>query len=80
MKRKQKGFNDQSNKRYDVENDIIDNTEVLISTLCDYTDACILRFKNFAQFVKWTTKNDGATIDAAECLDLLMPMYNLIKI
>ena len=62
MKRKQKSFNDQSNKNYDIGNDIINNTEVLISNFCGYIDAYILGFKNFALFVKWTTQNDGTTI------------------
>ena len=34
--------NDQSNAKYDVENEIIYNTEVLKSNLCDYNDAFIL--------------------------------------
>ena len=36
-------------------------------------------FKNCASFVKCITKIDEATIDDAEDLDLVMPMYNLIK-
>ena len=34
--------NDQSNANYDVENEIIYNTEVLKSNICDYSDAYIL--------------------------------------
>ena len=34
--------NDQSNANYDVGNEIIYNTEVLKSNLCDYNDAYIL--------------------------------------
>ena len=34
--------NDQSNTNYDIENEIIYNTEVLKSNLCDYNDAYIL--------------------------------------
>ena len=34
--------NDQSNAIYDVRNEIIYNTEVLKSNLCDYNDAYIL--------------------------------------
>ena len=34
--------NDQSNTTYDIENEIIYNTEVLKSNLCDYNDAYIL--------------------------------------
>ena len=34
--------NDQSNTNYDIANEIIYNTEVLKSNLCDYNDAYIL--------------------------------------
>ena len=34
--------NDQSNENYDVGNEIIYNTEVLKSNLCDFSDAYIL--------------------------------------
>ena len=85
--------NDQSNANYDVGNEMIYNTEVLKSNLCDYNDAYILvrgnitiighqvtqeAFKNCAPFTKCIIKNDGTTIDDAEGLDLVMPMYNLI--
>ena len=75
-------------------NEIIYNTEVLKSNLCDYNDAYILvrgditvvaapatqvAFKNCAPFTKCITKIDGTTIDDAEDLDLVMPMYNLIE-
>ena len=33
-------------------------------------------FKNYEQFIKCIAKIDGATIDDAEDLDLVMPMYN----
>ena len=36
-------------------------------------------FKNCAPFTKCITKIDGTTIDDAENLDLVMPMYNLIE-
>ena len=36
-------------------------------------------FKNFAPFTKCVTNIDGAAIDDAEDLDLVMPMYNLIE-
>lgn len=52
VKRKRNSVNDQSSKNYDVGNDIINNTEVLISNFCDYTDVYILAFKNLALFVK----------------------------
>ena len=35
-------------------------------------------FKNCATFIKCTTKNDETTIDDAEDLDLVVPMYNWI--
>ena len=86
--------NDQSNANYDVGNEIIFNTEVLKSNLCDYNDAYLLvkcdiaivghqvtqvAFKNRATFTKCITKIDGRTIDDAEELDLVMPIYNLIE-
>ena len=85
---------DQSNANYDVGKEIIYNTEVLKSNLCDYNDAYILvkgditvaaapatqvPFKNCAAFTKCITKVDGTTIGDAEDLDLVMPMYNLIE-
>ena len=63
--------NDQSNTNYDIRNEIIYNTEVLKSNLCDYNDAFILvrcdisiigdnghkvAFKNCAPFTKSITK------------------------
>ena len=92
--RKWNMVNDQSNANYDIGNKIIYNTEVLKSNLCDYNDAYILvkgdvtvtavpaiqvSFKNCAPFTKCITKIDGTTIDDAEDLDLVMPMYNLIE-
>ena len=87
-------FNDPSNANYDVGNEIIFNTEVLKSHLCDYNDAYILvkgditvteapatqvSFKNFSPFTKCIAKVDGKILDGAEDLDLVMPMYNLIE-
>ena len=92
--RKQDIVHVQSNTNYDVRNEIIYNTEVLKSNLCDYNDAYILvrgditviaapttqvAFKNCAPFTKCITKIDGTTIDDAEDLDLAMLMYNLIE-
>ena len=86
--------NDQSNANYDVGNEIIYNTEVLKSNLCDYSDAYFLvrdyitvtvssgtqvSFKNCAPFTKCIAKTDERTIDYAEDLDLVMPMHNLIE-
>ena len=87
--------NDKSNAYYDEGNESINNTEVLKSYLCDYSDIYILvrgdiitaahnnktpvAFKNCAPFTKWLTKIDGATKEDAEDLDLVMLMYNLIE-
>ena len=86
--------NDQSNANYDVENEIIHNTEVLKSNLWDYNDAYILvrsniiiighqatqvAFRNCAPFIKCITRIDETTIDDAEDLYLVMPMYNLVE-
>ena len=83
--------NDQSNVNYEERNEIIYNTEVLRSNLCDDNNAYNLvkdnitvtaapatqvSFKNCAPFIRCITKNDEATIDDAEDLDLVMPIYN----
>ena len=85
--------NDNSNANYNARNEIIYNTEVLKSTLCDQNDAYILvtgdititgdngaevAFKNCAHFIICITKIDGTTIDDAEDLNLVMPIYNLL--
>ena len=69
-------------------------TQVLKPCLFDWNDACILitghitvvtdpsaevAFKNCAPFIKCFTKINGETIDYAEDLDLVMPLYNLIE-
>ena len=87
--------NDNSKANYNVGNEILYNTEVLKSNLCDYNDAYILvkdnittagcnlatevTFKKCAPFTKCITKIDGPTIDDAKNLDFVMPMYNLIE-
>ena len=86
--------NDQSNAIYDEGNEILHNTEVLKSNLCYYNNAYILvrgdipiigcqvtqvALKSCTPFIKFITKNDGATIDDAEDLDLVMPVYYLIE-
>ena len=70
-------------QNYHVGNEIIYNTEVLKSHLCDFNDAYILvkgnitvtaapetqvAFKNFAPFTKCITKIDGTALDDAEDL------------
>ena len=86
--------NDNSKANYGEGHEITYNTEVLKSNLCDYNDAYILAtgyitvttglqiqvvFKKCAPFIKCITKIDGATINQAENLDLVMPIYNLIE-
>ena len=93
--RKRDIVNNQSNANYDGGNEIIYNTEVLKSNLCDQNDDYILvrgdittemynntipvAFKNCTLLTKCIIKIDGTTIDDAEDLDLVMSMYNLIK-
>ena len=79
---------------WNVAYEIIYNTEVLKSKLCDCNDACIsvrgdiiviagpatqVAFTNCAPFTKCITKIDGTTVDNAEDLDLIVSMYNLIE-
>ena len=86
--------NDNSKANYEERNKIIYNTKVLKFTFYDYNDSFILlggditiighqltqiAFKNCALFTKYIAKIDGTIIDDAENLDLLMPLYNLIK-
>ena len=73
--------NDLSNANYDAGNEIIYNTEVLKSSLCDNNNAYILVrcniaivqpqatqviFKECAPFSKYITKIDGTTTDDGE--------------
>ena len=86
MTRKWNIINNQSNTNYDAGNEIIYNTEVLNSNLCDNNDAYILvegnitiaAFKNCTPFIKCITKIDETTIDDVEDLDIVMLMYNLL--
>ena len=87
--------NDNSKANYNAANGITYNTEVLKSDLCDYNDACILAtgditirgrnvatrvaFEDIAPFTIFITKVDETTIDDAEDLDLVRPMYNPIE-
>ena len=95
MTRKWNIVNNQSNGNYDVGNEIIYNTEVLKSNLCDHNDVYILvwsniivieapaaqvSFKNCVPFTKCITKIDGTTIDDAEDLDLAMSMLQFDRI
>ena len=79
--------NHNSKSNYDATNEITNNTEILKSSLCEYNDTYILvkgdisvvRFKNWASFIKCITKIDETAIDDAEDLYLVIPMYNLIE-
>ena len=90
VKRNWNIVNDNSNSNYDATNEITCNTEILISNLCDYSDALVggditviaapatqVVFKSCAPSTKCITKIDETTIDDAEDLDLVMSMYNL---
>ena len=83
-----------SNTNYDVGNEIIYNTEVWKSNLCDYNDAYILvwrditvaaapatqvSFNNCAAFTKCITKIEGTATGDVEDLYLIMSMFNLIE-
>ena len=86
--------NDNATANYGVGNEIIYNTKVLKFNLCDYNNVYFLvrgditvraapatqvALKNCAPFTKCITKSDEETIDDAEDLNLVMPMYNLIE-
>ena len=77
---------------HDVGNEIIYNTEVLKSKLCNFNTYILVRtditinghnviqvaFKNCAPFTKCIRKIDETTIDDAEDSDLVMSINNLI--
>ena len=86
--------NNNSKTNYDATNEITHNTEVLKSSLCDYSDAYIsvrrdiiftaaletqVAFKNCAVVTLRITNVDEITIDETEDLDIVMPIYNLIQ-
>ena len=90
MTKKWNIINDNSKAHYDVVKEVTYNIEVLKSRLCDYNNAYILvignitirghqttqvAFKNCAPSTKCITKIDGTTIDDAENLNLVMPVY-----
>ena len=89
--RKRNIVSDLSNGNYDVGNETIYNTEVLKSNFCNYNDSHMLvrgnitiighqvtkqAFKNCAPFTKCFTKIARTTIDDAEDLDFVMPIYS----
>ena len=79
---------------YSHENSIKFLTTSLESSLCDYSDACVLvtgniavadggddtkvPFKNCAPFVKCITEINKTFTDEAEHINITIPMYNLI--
>ena len=93
MTRRWSIVNDNSRTDYGVGSEIVYNTEISTSNLCDNNstntfvrdDITItehvtqVAFKNCAPFTKCITKIDGTTIDGAENLDLVMLMCNLIE-
>ena len=93
MARKWNVVNDQSDANYDVGNEIMYNTVVLKSNLCDYNNAYILVMVDItvvqftvtlllignARVAQAAFKIDGITINDAEELGLVMPIYNLIE-
>ena len=93
LTRKWNIVSDNSKANYNATNEITYNAEVLKSSLCDYEDAYILlrvdiyvtaapetqvAFKNCAPMTKCIPKIEE-TIDDAEHLDVVMPMYRLIE-
>ena len=97
--RKSYVINDQNNTIYceGNENGTTDKfeTQVIISSLCDYSDAYILvigditatggddnikaPFKNSAPFTKCKTHINDEHVETADNLDIVMPMYNLTE-
>ena len=87
-------INDQDNTEYGEGNgndsSIKFETKVIISSLCDYSDAYILvtanitatggngntkvAFKNCALFTRCVTRTNDEHIDASENVDIIMPM------
>ena len=88
--------NGQSNANYSAGNEIIYSAEILRSNICDYNDFYILvksnitiigcnlstevALENSARFIKFITKIVGTAIDDTKDLDLVMEIYNLLKI
>ena len=98
-KRKWYVINDQNNGQYGRgnENDaaIKFETKIIISNLCDYSDAYIVAtgdikvagvaantnvaFKNCASCTRYVTYINDKHVETAENLDIIMPMYNIIE-
>ena len=85
--------NDNLKANHNAANEVTYNAEVLKSSLCDYDDAYILVRGDITiighqetqvpfivhHLLNVSQKTDEATIDSAENLDLVLPMYNLIE-
>ena len=84
----------ESNTNYNLGNEFVYKAKVLKSNFWDYNHAFILLRANIAivgdngdevafrrcnPFIKRITKINGTSIDDAEDLQLVMPMYNLIE-
>ena len=85
-------INDDLWKGYTPNKQIKFKTQMLRSSLCDYSDAYIavkdvaasntnkkLIFKNWAPFVNCLSKIKNTQIDNAEYTDIVMPLYNLLE-
>ena len=87
--------NTEYGKGNEIDSSIKSETKVIKSSLSDYSDAYILvtgditatgsnantkaAFENCAPFTRCVTHINDEHIDTAENLDIIMPMYNLIK-
>ena len=85
----------ESKDNYSHENPIKFLTNLLESSICDYSDAYVLvtgniavvggdnntkvAFKNFAPFRKCKTEINETFIDEADFINIAMPMYNLVE-
>ena len=85
----------ESKGNYLLDNEVKFLTSSLESSLCDYSDACILVtgnitatpnnavtqvvFKNCAPFEKCRTEINETFVDEADFINITMPMYNLIE-
>ena len=88
-------IDNESNGNYSLHNTIKFLASSLESSLCDYSNACILvtgnitvtgdnnntkvAFKNCAPFNKCRTEINETFVDDADIINITMPMYNLIE-
>ena len=57
---------------------ILDNNTAGAGTAANNANEKVI-FKNCAPFTNWTSKINNTQTDNAEYIDIVMPMYNLIK-